>query len=176
VREGHAADGPAAEIVSMRTIVLAPGAHDGAVAFEGNDLPGVMSARAACRLRVHGVSPGARPVVVRVDGGTAFGSAIPGATSIEGPPAKASGSSRVRAVTAGERRLECDMLLVDAPPAPAYELCAQAGATLAHERRGYLVLTERGGRIRDGVFATGEVAGVPLDPAAMTEAARRLAI
>jgi NADPH-dependent 2,4-dienoyl-CoA reductase/sulfur reductase-like enzyme len=185
VREGADA---AVQIVSARTIVLAPGAHDGAATFEGNDLPGVMSARAACRLRVHGVTPGKRPVVARLDGGTVFGEAaatLPGAAVLEGLPAKARGSARVRGVSAAkamgasdgrERDLPCDTLLVDAPPAPAYELCAQAGATLSHERRGYLVHTGSGGRIREGVFATGEAVGVPLDPAAMTEAARRLAV
>src|SRR5581483_4213222 len=45
-----------AEIVTAKTVVLAPGAHDGVLAFEGNDLPGVMSARAACWLKRRNVT------------------------------------------------------------------------------------------------------------------------
>ncbi|HLK37855.1 MAG TPA: 2Fe-2S iron-sulfur cluster-binding protein, partial [Polyangiaceae bacterium] len=44
------------EVVTARTRVLATGAHDGVWAFRGNDLPGVMSARAACRLLEAGVA------------------------------------------------------------------------------------------------------------------------
>ena len=39
-----------AEIIKARTLVLATGAHDGVLAFEGNDVPGVMSARAGAWL------------------------------------------------------------------------------------------------------------------------------
>ena len=44
--------------------VLATGAHDGVLAFAGNDLPGVMSARAAGVMLRFGAIPGARVVVV----------------------------------------------------------------------------------------------------------------
>ena len=44
----------------------------------------------------------------------------------------------MRRVEIGERTLPCDLLVIDAPRAPAYELCAQAGAELRHEpRRGF---------------------------------------
>ena len=66
-------------------------------------------------------------------------------------PRRVSGSARVKAVTIatadGERRLPCDALLIDAPRAPAYELCAQAGAELSHEPRGFVVRTGAGGRV-----------------------------
>lgn len=174
-------------VARARTLVLAPGAHDGAVAFEGNDVPGVMSARAACRLLSHGVAPGERVAVVRVAGGSPFGAAYAaadrGATLVEGTPRRVSGSARVRAVvvTGGRRRegeessVSCDALLVDAPLAPAYELCAQAGANLAHEARGFVVRAGAGGRIRGGVYAFGEVVGTALEPGALAEEARRLA-
>ena len=57
------------QVVTARTLVLAPGAHDGTLAFEGNDVPGVMSARAACRLLARGVVVGKRVVVEALDGG-----------------------------------------------------------------------------------------------------------
>jgi sarcosine oxidase subunit alpha len=176
-------DGGRIEVVQARTLVLAPGAHDAALAFEGNDVPGVLSARAGCRLLAHGVTPGARVVVASVEGGGPFGRAYaaadPGAILVSGTPLRVSGSSRARAVTmatpAGERRLTCDALLIDAPGAPAYELCEQAGGELSHERRGFVVRTGAGGRVGEGIFAIGEVAGTPIDLEALARDAQALA-
>jgi sarcosine oxidase subunit alpha len=172
------------EVVTARTLVLAPGAHDGVVSFESNDVPGVMSARAAGWLRAHGASAGARMVVAVVDGGGPFGEALAaGQANVElvrGVPTRVRGSARVKEVTVveaggGERRIKCDALLVDAPRAPAYELCAQAGAELTHEPRGFVVRVTSGGRIRPGVLALGEVVGTPLDVAQVIEESRQLA-
>jgi sarcosine oxidase subunit alpha len=71
-----------------------------------------------------------------------------------------------------EESHDADALLVDAPRAPAYELCAQAGASLVHEPRGFVV---RGGKFRDGFFAVGEVAGTPLDANRILEEAEAVA-
>jgi sarcosine oxidase subunit alpha len=171
------------EVVTARTLVLATGAHDGAVPFEGNDLPGIVSARAAGRLLSHGVRLGAREVVVVLPGAGPFGAAYaagrPDARVVEGRPVRAAGTTRIRRVTVategGELDLACDGLVVDAPGAPAYELCAQAGAELAHEERGFLVRAGPGGRIRAGVHACGETVGTPFDPAAMEREAEALA-
>jgi sarcosine oxidase subunit alpha len=170
------------EVVTPRTLVLAPGAHDGVLAFEDNDAPGVMSARAAGRLLHYGVVPGERVVVVVAERGGPFGEALvralPAATLVRGTPTSVKGTGRVREWTvvtpAGEQRLKADVLVVDAPRAPAYELCAQAGAALVHEERGFVVRAP-GGRIRDGVFAVGEVAGTPLDPSAVAAEADAVA-
>ncbi|HTS02349.1 MAG TPA: hypothetical protein VMN04_07495, partial [Thermoanaerobaculia bacterium] len=159
-----------------------PGAHDGALAFEGNDLPGVMSARAALWMLAGGVMPGERVVVAAAPGGRGFGEAYakaaPGVTLVRGTPVRARGSARVKEATVAsrteERRLPCDALVIDAPAAPAYELCAQAGAQLVHEARGFLVRAE-GGRVRPGVFAVGEVSGTPFEPRAVQAEAQRVA-
>src|SRR5512140_23621 len=58
-----------AEIVTAKCLVLATGAHDGVVPFEGNDLPGVMSARAAGWLLGGGGCVGSRIAVVVTPGG-----------------------------------------------------------------------------------------------------------
>jgi sarcosine oxidase subunit alpha len=171
------------EVVRARTLVLAPGAHDAALAFEGNDVPGLLSARAGCLLLAHGVTPGKKVVVACVDGGGAFGRAYaagdPAAVRVRGEPRRVGGSARVREVTLatadGERTLPCDALLLDAPGAPAYELCAQAGAELSHERRGFVVRAGDGGRLGDGVFAIGEATGAPLEPEALARAAEAMA-
>jgi sarcosine oxidase subunit alpha len=171
------------EVVTARTVVLAPGAHDGVIAFEGNDVPGVMSARAGCRLLAHGVAPGRQVVVVVTkDGGPfgeAFARACPSATVLPGVPVRVRGAARVKNVTVradtGDRELACDALLVDAPRAPAYELCAQAGAELKHEPTGFAVRTGPCGMVCPGVFAIGEVAGTPFEPGAITSAAKAMA-
>jgi sarcosine oxidase subunit alpha len=169
------------EVVIARTLVLAPGAHDGMLAFEGNDLPGVMSARAAGYLLSHGVTAGEQIVVSVAEGGGPFGEryarALPRTALIHGLPVRAKGNMRIREVTLSvrkrERRIACDTLLVDAPRSPAYELCAQAGAELAHDEYGFAVRAP-GGRIRDGVFALGEVVGTPLEPEAIVRDAVNL--
>lgn len=185
------ADDHGVEVVVARTLVLAPGAHDGVLAFEGNDIPGVMSARAAGRALAHGVFLGKRVVVAVAEGGGPFGEAyaraVPTSVLVRGAPVAVRGSARVRGATiaAGasdvtpqpeDRALSCDALVVDAARAPAYELCAQAGASLTHEPHGFVVLVGKGGRIRDGVFAAGEAVGTPLEPDAIEKEAAMLDI
>jgi sarcosine oxidase subunit alpha len=167
-----------AEVVSARALILAPGAHDGALAFEGNDLPAVMSARAASWLLARGITLGERVVLCVVegaDGNGAVGDAFARAATragqvvevVRAEPLRAEGTARVKAVVVRdgerERRLRCDALVLDAPRAPAYELCEQAGAPLVHSPRGF-VPQVKDGRIRDHIFALGEVTGAPLEP------------
>src|SRR6185437_6612857 len=87
-------------------------------------------------------------------------------TLVRGIPTRARGTSRVKGVTVGEgkgaKTFDADVLLVDAPRAPAYELCEQAGATLVHRPFGFVPQTENG-RIRPGFWAVGEVLGTPFE-------------
>jgi sarcosine oxidase subunit alpha len=170
------------DVVTAGTLVLAPGAHDGVVAFLGNDVPGVMSARAGCRLLSHGVVPGKRAVAVSPTAESpfveAYARARPETTRVVGTPLAVRGTGRVRGVTVATRggkvELPCDVLLVDAPRAPAYELAAQAGARLAHVAEGFVVVADPGGTVRPGVLALGEVTGDRLDPAVVATRARAL--
>jgi sarcosine oxidase subunit alpha len=170
------------QVVNPRTLVLAPGAHDGVLTFEGNDVPGVMSARAAGWLFARGVTAGQRMVVVLAEGGGPFGEALAqahrGTQLVRGRPDRVRGSGRVKEArvvdAAGERRWPCDTLVIDTPRAPAYELCAQAGAELDHQPRGFVVRVSQGGRIRRGVLAVGEVVGTQLEVAPVLEEARQL--
>jgi len=185
-----------AEVVTARALVLAPGAHDGALAFEGNDLPGVMSARAASWLLAHGVTLGERVLVCITDGGLdggtdgggagAMGRAFARAATragqvvelVEGAPVHAEGAARVKTVVVRElgkeRRIKADALVIDAPRAPAYELCEQAGARLVHMPRGFFPQVVEG-RVRDGVFALGEVTGARLEPGVVESQADAIA-
>ena len=123
------------EVVTPRTLILAPGAHDGVLAFEGNDVPGVMSARAAGWMLGRRRHPRqARGRLGRRRGGP-FGEGVRRCNPRDPPsstraPLRAKGSGRVREAVFGSASLTCDALLLDVPRAPAYELCAQAGATL----------------------------------------------
>ncbi|MGD0676126.1 MAG: (2Fe-2S)-binding protein [Polyangiaceae bacterium] len=140
-----------------------------------------MSARAACQLLRNGIRAGERPVVVVSEGGGPFGEAYAeadrNAVLIRGTPTGARGRLRVREATVGvdgERKFTCDALLVDAPRAPAYELCVQAGADVTRQAQGFVVRTGPGSIIRRGVLAVGETVGTPFDPDAFLAEANGL--
>ena len=175
------------EIVRAKTTVLASGAHDGVLAFEGNDVPGVMSVRAALFFLSRGVVIGKKIAIVRAGGDSTFTDAfvaraaeIEGVavTVIEGTPVAVGGASRARSVVVRngktEKKTSCDAVLVDAPRAPAYELAEQAGAHIEHRSDGFFVVTDHG-KIREGFYAVGELTGSAFDAGAMREAARGIA-
>ncbi len=159
-----------AEILDPETLVLAPGAHDGVLAFEGNDLPGVMSARACATLVGRGVRPGDHVLIAAPGEPSPFtrsiGRILSGTgvevTVVEEPPVRVTGSSRVREVELGGRRVRADLCVVDVEPSPAYELAQQAGATLVHEPRGYVPALREAGRIDARTWIVGESAGARL--------------
>ena len=86
-------------------------------------------------------------------------------------PTAVKGGTRIKKAVFGKRELPASALLVDAPRAPAYELAEQAGATLEHAPRGYVV---KGEVVREGVYAVGELTGCPLDAAAIEAQVARL--
>ncbi len=180
-----------AEVLSARATVLATGAHDGVLAFEGNDVPGVMSARAGGFFLGHGALVGKRIVVVVPDGGGPFGEAFARAvtaaklpcelTLVRGEPVRVGGASRVKSVVvrdaaaaSGERTLKADALLVDAERAPAYELAEQVGAKLVHAPRGFVVATDDGA-LAPRFWGAGELVGTPFDAEALRREAEALA-
>jgi sarcosine oxidase subunit alpha len=129
--------------VRAARLVIAQGRHEGAAAFEGNDLPGVIGAGAALRLLAAGVLPGERVVVAgappRAVELRALASALveAGATVI-GPLdlsalARAHGRNvvsgcDVRWGAAGEtKRVDCDAIVIAPPTGAVYELAEQAG-------------------------------------------------
>jgi sarcosine oxidase, subunit alpha len=178
-----------AEVVNAKTLVLAVGAHDGVLAFDGNDVPGVMSARAGGFLAQRSVAPGRRVVICRAPGSDGvfsegFARAVREraldceVTVLEGEPVEARGTSRVKEVAVREgstvRALAADAFLIDAPRAPAYELAEQAGARIAFGDGAFRVEAPRG-RISDRILVAGELAGTAFDAKAITRAANALA-
>jgi sarcosine oxidase subunit alpha len=172
-----------AVVVRAGVRVFATGAHDGVLAFPGNDLPGVFSARALCLLHAHGIEPDG-PVVLAGSGAWAdelerrLGETV---TRID-PAAlvRVEGTAGVKRVVVregdSERVIKSEILAVAIPGAPAFEVAAQAGAEVRFvPERGYAVVVDENGRAAEGVYAVGECTGMDFDPDALVRAAERVA-
>jgi sarcosine oxidase subunit alpha len=164
--------------VRARQLVLATGTHEGAVAFEGSDLPGVMGVRAACALLRYGVLPGERVAIVGEGTWCEALAAALGARRAEvlGPFApgavrRARGRPSVRGIDVvrldehGNEQLDtlaCDLVAVAPPPSPAFELAEQAGARVAFDGNAFVVSSRvtDGESAAAGVFVIGACAGV----------------
>lgn len=173
-----------AELLVPAITVLATGAHDTLPPFEGNDLPGVMSARAGGMLLSRGVRPGLATLIVVEPGAPGDGglgdhlAKEMGVRVVRGNVEAAKGSgavSEVRVLIDGQSTtFEADALLVDGPRAPAYELASQRGAKLAHEPNGYRVTVDDNACITHGVYAVGEAIGTPFEARALDADAARV--
>jgi sarcosine oxidase, subunit alpha len=172
-------------VVRAGALVLAVGAHDPVLEVANNDLPGVFSARALARVVEAGVLPEGRVALVG-DGfwaralvsmlgdeallrvGQADLLAIRGTGRVR--------SVEIRAARKETRREEVALVAVDGPGAPAFELAAQAGAEVIWQAPiGYVPQRDAEGRAADGVWVTGECAGLTFAPEALAEDARRVA-
>lgn len=163
-----------ATLVEARVVVLACGAHDPMLAFGNNDLPGVVSARAALLLLRAGISLGQR--IALVGSGRfadAFAEASPPDSRLarHGPAtvSRAVGRSRVSGIVIatdqGERRERVDAVVVDGPGAPALELAVQAGAKAAfHREHGYVLGAARDGQLARGLFGVGSLLAGNAEP------------
>ncbi|MBM3279898.1 MAG: (2Fe-2S)-binding protein [Candidatus Handelsmanbacteria bacterium] len=171
--------------IRARSVVAATGAYEQPLLFAGNDLPGVMLGGAVLRLlRLYGVKPGHRAVVVAGDaqgwevaqalrsagvevGAVLSGDGRDGAEGFEVlrgyAVAQAEGGRRLRRVVladgqGGRRRLECDLLVLGGNWAPAADLAYMAGCRAEYDAdRGEY----RFAQMRPGFFAAGRVNGVP---------------
>ncbi len=129
-----------ATVITPRLVVIATGRAESAEAFEGNDLPGVLSLDAAERLFASGVLPGERPVIAG-EGDRAHALAARFASAGARPVrilrddvVRARGRSSVRLVeTAGGEKLACDVLVVEGRASARYELAAQAGVEVVFD-------------------------------------------
>ncbi len=173
-------------LVRPRATVFATGAHDGVMAVPGNDLPGVLSARALCRLIHAGIVPDGPTAIV---GGGFWADelslALGDAPALRLAPealVDVRGTGGVRAIGAREGGTlavhEVAVVALALPGAPAFELAAQAGAELRFDPAlGYVVVTSERGRAAGAtaVWAAGECAGKAFDPggAARRGGARR---
>jgi len=157
-------------MILPRAIVIACGAHDAAPAIPGNDLPGVMSDRAVARLAACGIAPGDRVVIA---GDSPFCDAA--AQALQGRcemvrvanknVAALEGGARLRRVVLADgSKLDADVIALQPPRAPSYELAMQAGARVEQEPgRGWVPQAGEDGRIGAQTWCAGECAGSPFD-------------
>jgi NADPH-dependent 2,4-dienoyl-CoA reductase/sulfur reductase-like enzyme len=117
--------------VTAPASVLATGAYERALAFEGNDRPGVMLTSALHRLAVEdGVLRAATAVLVATDDAVhrmaadleAAGLRIAEIVDPRGEPVAAVGRGRVRALRIGDRSVRCDVVGMSGGWQPADEL------------------------------------------------------
>lgn len=172
-----------AVVVRAKDMVFATGAHDGVLAFPGNDLPGVFSARALCVLHAYGVEP-EEPFVVIGEGFWADELSRRMADRVtrvqENEVVAVRGTSTVKGVTIrdGERKkaLTAQVIGVAAHGAPAFELAAQAGAKVRFNAdSGYAIECDHDGRAGNGLWAVGECTGRDFDVDAIVKSAARCA-
>jgi sarcosine oxidase subunit alpha len=173
-----------AVVVRAKAKIFATGAHDGMLAFPGNDMPGVFSARALCVLAARGVAPEGAVVLAgkgfwadelarRLGEGAVVRVEAEAIAGVEGT----AGVKRVLVRTHGsEASIKAEILALALPGAPAFEVAAQAGAEVRYvPDRGYAVVCDEHGRAGEGLWAAGECTGSDFEPRAITAEALRVA-
>lgn len=177
---------PEALLLRARAFVFATGAHDGVIAVPGNDLPGVFSARALCRVLAGGLEPDGPTAIV----GEGFWAdeverALGDAPKLRVPASALvdiRGTATVRTVdlrdadTGSLQTHRAAVVALALPGAPSFELCSQAGAETRFDAAlGYVVVTDAQGRFAENAWAVGECTGAPFDPEALRAAGERVA-
>lgn len=158
-------------MVEPELVLLGTGRHDPVAVFENNDLPGVLSARAALMLLGHGVLPAERVLVL---GQGRFADAFVRTCGarvnvVQASPAElvaAVGRKRVRGALLRSdpepRRARVSAIVIDGAGAPAHELALQAGAGVDFDpARGYVPRRDSRGRAAPRVFVAGAAADSP---------------
>jgi sarcosine oxidase subunit alpha len=173
-----------------RSLILAQGRHEGASAFAGNDLPGVIGSEAAFRLLEHGVLCGER-VVLAIEKDTraeetarieALSSALRNAgAEVLGPfelssIAEARGRTGVSSVDVRiekeVQRFGCDALVIAPSTSAVYELAEQAGALIVWRKDAFeIVASKTNGETRvPWVRVVGRASGVYSVPEGIAQA------
>ncbi|MET0792486.1 MAG: hypothetical protein ABW061_13275, partial [Polyangiaceae bacterium] len=156
-----------ASSVRCRYVLVASGTHDASPAFGNNDLPGIVSARAALKLWRAGISVGKRVAII---GEGRYSQAFTAARGQRGvfrfEPSRVRRAKGQHAVSrlvyeqAGRaREIVVSAVAFDGPGAPAVELLAQLGASLYFDpARGYAPRLGMDGLAAPAVFAAGSCA------------------
>jgi sarcosine oxidase subunit alpha len=179
-------------VLEPQAVVFATGAHDAVLLCEGNDLPGVMSARAVLALLRRGIEPNLRAgqrvgLVGHGPFACALRSVLPGRTldlAEEELTALAGTTEVTRVRLASGAEEPVGVVAIDLPGAPSFELAEQAGAAVARTPTGFAITVDSDGRAARadatasrfprGLFAVGECTGAPLELASFQRSAQRL--
>lgn len=162
-------------LATAKVLIVASGAHDGVFALPGNDLPGVFSVRALCQLLARGVEPTGPIARIGDEGGfwakelERRAPKVPLHTLSPSEVKAMKGSSSVHAIERQKgSKLAVSVVAIDAPPAPSFELGAQAGAKTRWDGRGgYVLDADEHGRAGEMLFVAGECRGSAPDPDAL---------
>jgi sarcosine oxidase subunit alpha len=171
---------PRAHLFDRTALVLATGAHDGAIAVPGNDLPGVFGARALVDLASRGVLPKDGAFIVGEGRWAdnvrdALGDRVHGQASADRVEAIV-GRGRVRAVRLRDGRdISTGVVALAVPLAPSFELGVQAGASTKRVSGGFALEVDDVGRAAPGVYALGSCTGASLSVDACEAHAARVA-
>ncbi len=151
--------------VRCGSLVVATGTEAVPFPLAGGERPGVFSARGALRAMERGLAVG--EVVALVGWGESLDrlGTLLGSEGVLGPfaPSQVSaveGRPQVEALVVDGRRMRCDAVVFDGARSAAYPVAAQAGARVAWDGRGFLVLADAEGRTAvPQTFAVGRVTG-----------------
>ena len=163
--------------VVPKDLLFATGARDSMVPMQGNDLPGVVSARGLAGLaRDCGLQPlscaviGEGPVAQRL-AEELHAPLLEQADEIEG-------SKEVAGVALGQRTVPCSLVALAPAPSAASEVARLGGATVTFDGAGFPLDRDASGRVAAGgpwrTWACGAVAGV-FDRTAAAEDGRKVA-
>ena len=169
-----------ARVIRPRALVLATGAHDPVLCVEGNDLPGVVSARALCQLASRGIIPDGSVALVGdgpwIERARALLAGLPCESYAADDLIAVLGSSRVKGIrTRSAGRRVCVVVGVKSDSAPSFQLAQQAGASTQATNAGFSIVVDGDGRAAPSVFAAGECTGTPFEPGALIESGERAA-
>ena len=151
--------------VRSRRVVTATGVTGGALAFEGNDLPGVFTATGALVLLAEGIHPKRAAMVGEGPLLEAVGAHLEerGAKVLGPWPAEAleaSGRNQVESVKVAGQEHAVDWVIAGAPPTAAGELAAQGGARIRWRDDGFFVEADEDGTTESElIFAAGSCCG-----------------
>lgn len=156
--------------VRPRALIVATGVAEGAVAFAGNDLPGVVDAHAAHSLHDAGIDLGAVVVVGEPAVARALEAKVIRVVRqidiAEVASLEARGRAEVRKMIIGDETVACDLVVMAAPPSARYELASQAGAEIRWHEGAFAVVADDAGRAGDALYAIGSCTGRLGDAAA----------
>lgn len=184
-----------AMLIFGSALVIAQGRHEGASAFAGNDLPGVIGSEAASRLLANGVLCGDRVVLAREDDATeeeqmrvdALSRALREAgAEVLGPfdlssIVEAHGRAGVSSVDIRIKkkleRFDCDSLVIAPRTSAVYELAEQAGVEVVWRESSFEVVASKddGATRVPWVRVVGRAAGVHSLELGMAQAERAVA-
>jgi sarcosine oxidase subunit alpha len=151
---------------AARHVVLATGAREPMIPLPNNDLPGVFAADGLRAALARGGDALARPAVVvgPPERARELADALEARAVATADVESIGGRSRVEHVVVRGERIDCDVVALAAPPAPASELARQAGARVRWNGEGFPIARDDAGRCARGsfgVWACGRAAGAP---------------